>query len=93
MDWITHEIRALLAGGIFGSVVRVILNPDRAWQRWLVQVFVGVTAAVFLGQVVGHLIIAMIGKDGATAAYSAAGFLIGTTAEKSIEKLQKKFLV
>ena len=92
MDWITHEVRVLLTSGVFGSIVRVILKPDREWQRWIVQVFVGVAAAVFLGQVVGHLIIAVIGPEGAIAAYSASGFLIGTAAEKAIEKLQKKFL-
>jgi hypothetical protein len=92
MHWLTTEIKTLLASGVFGSVVRILLNPDKEWQKWIVQAFVGVSAAVFLGQVVGHLIIQVVGDTGATGAYSAAGFLIGTAAEKAIEKLQHKFL-
>jgi hypothetical protein len=92
MHWMSLEIKTLIAGGIFGSIVRITLNPDKEWKKWIVQAFVGVSAAVFLGQVVGHLIINVVGDAGAAGAYSAAGFIIGTGAEKVIEKLQKKFL-
>lgn len=92
MSFFTEEIRALLTGGTFGTVVRILLNPDKEWKKWIVQAFVGVSAAVFLGGVITHLIIMAIGPAGADAAGYAAGYLIGTGAEKAIEKLQKRFL-
>ena len=92
MSWPTEEVKTLITSGAFGSLVRIVLSPDKKWQRWIVQVFVGVSSAVFLGQVAGHIIVKTLGTDGMAAAYSAAGFLIGTAAEKCIEKLQNKFL-
>lgn len=92
MDWLTTEIKTLLTGGVFGTIVRVILAPDKRWRQWVVQMFVGLSAAVFLGHVLGHIIIKAIGPEAATAAYYAAGYIIGTGAEKVIEKIQAKFL-
>lgn len=92
MDWFTNEIRTLLAGGFFGTAVRVLLKPDKRWKQWLIQMFIGLSASIFLGQILGHLIIAAIGEGAATAAYYASGYIIGTAAEKVIEKIQIKFL-
>lgn len=92
MDWITSEIKTLLTGGIFGTIVRVILAPEKRWRQWLIQMFVGLSAAVFLGQILGHMMILTIGAEAATACYYAAGYIIGTGAEKVIEKIQNKFL-
>lgn len=91
-SWLTHNIQILLTSGFCGSIVRVLIRPEKQWQRWLVQVLVGTTAAVFLGSIFGHIISNMIGHEGSTAAYLASGFLIGTAAERAIEKLQAKFL-
>lgn len=87
-----EDIRILLTSGFGGSVVRVLLRPEKKWHRWVIQVAIGVTTAVFLGQLLGHLIKAAIGAEGGPAAYAAAGFLIGTAAERAIEYLQNRFL-
>jgi len=92
MDWITNEIKTLMAGGFFGTAVRVILKPDKRWKQWLIQMFIGLSASIFLGQILGHIIIAAVGESAATAAYYASGYIIGTAAEKVIEKIQAKFL-
>jgi len=92
MDWLTNEIKTLLAGGFFGTAVRVMLKPDKCWRQWVIQMFVGLTAAIFIGQILGHLIISAVGREAASAAYYAAGYIIGTAAEKVIEKIQAKFL-
>lgn len=91
-SWLSSEIRTLLTAGVFGSIVRVLIRPERQWQRWLVQVLIGTFSAVFLGSLVGHLVARMVGVESLNAAYLASGFLIGTAAEKVIEKLQNKFL-
>ena len=92
MDWLTNEMKTLLAGGFFGTAVRVMLKPDKGWRKWLVQMFVGLSAAIFLGQILGHIITSAVGQEAASAAYYAAGYIIGTAAEKVIEKIQEKFL-
>lgn len=84
------DVKTLLIAGFFGSLVRVLLRPERRWQLWLVQMVVGVSSAVFLGQVFGGLIGQWTGSPGAS--LSAAGFLIGTAAEQVIACLQKRFL-
>lgn len=87
-----EDLKILLTSGFGGSVVRVLLRPEKQWHRWVVQVVIGVTTAVFLGQLVGHLIKAAVGAEGGPAAFAAAGFLIGTAAERTIEYLQNRFL-
>lgn len=90
MDNVPDEVKTLLVAGFFGSLVRILLKQERRWQRWIVQMIVGVLSAVFLGQIVGGLIAQWTGAPGAS--LSAAGFIIGTAAEQVIASLQKRFL-
>lgn len=91
MDWLTHEVKALLTSGLFGTITRTILRPESHWKAWLAQVFIGLGAAVFIGQIIGHLCIKVIGHEGSTAIYYAVGYVIGTSAERVIESVQRRF--
>jgi len=77
--------KTLLIGGFFGSLSRLLLWPEKSWKAWVVQFVVGISAAVFLGGLVGHWM------GGGPLAFSAAAYTIGTCAEKVIEKAQRKF--
>lgn len=90
MQNFSEEMKTLMTAGFFGSLVRVLLQPEKKWQRWLVQMIVGVASAVFLGQVFGVMIAKLTGAPGASIA--AAGFIIGTAAEQVIAWLQKRLL-
>lgn len=90
MDWFTNEIRSLMASGLTGTIVRTILRPEKTWQRWIGQMVVGLSAAVFLGQIIGHFIIKIAGQDSASATYYAVGYIIGTEAERWIRLMQEK---
>lgn len=92
MHWLTQEVKLLLTAGFSGSVVRSLLNPEKGWQRWIVQVLIGAFAAVFLGGLASHVILKIMGEDARTSVYLAVGFVIGTAAEKAIEKFQNKML-
>lgn len=91
MDWLTNEVKALMTSGLFGTITRTILRPENHWKAWLAQVFIGLAAAVFIGQIIGHLFIKVIGVDSDTAVYYAVGYVIGTSAERVIETAQNRF--
>ncbi len=80
----SSELKELLAGGFFGSLTRLLLKPENGWKQWLSQFVVGISAAVFLGGMVGHWI------GAGPAGYASAAYVIGTAAEKTLELFQKK---
>ena len=91
ISWLTTDIKTLITAGIFGSIFRIMTNPDRQWKRCLAQALMGVSAAVFIGPIFAHVIVIAVGKEGYIPALLAAGFFIGSAAEKVTEKLQSKF--
>lgn len=90
MDFITNEIKALLASGLCGTLVRTIFRPERNWKAWLLQMFVGLSAAVFLGQLLSHLIVKVTGLDSSSMVHYAVGYIIGTEAERFIRMYQQR---
>ena len=92
MDWLTKEMQALLTSGLFGAITRTVLRPHTHWKAWLAQMFIGLVAAVFLGQFMGHFFIKVMGTEASQAVYYAVGYIIGTSAERVIEALQNRFL-
>lgn len=86
-------IKILLAAGLCGSLVRVLLDPKHPWTWWVVQVVVGTLAAVFLGGALARAAEHLLGHDEAEwRVYAAAGFLVGTAAEKAIAAVQRRLL-
>lgn len=81
-----HDMATLLLGGIFGTLTRLFLRPEKAWQRWVGQTFVGVATAVFVGGWMAEWL-----KVGA---YGVGGvaFIVGTSAESFLAFVQKKIL-
>lgn len=92
MDWLTKDIQALLTSGLFGAITRSILRPTTHWKAWLAQMFVGLVSAVFIGQLLSHFLIKVVGNESSTAVYYAVGYVIGTSAERIIEALQNRFV-
>lgn len=86
------EMKILFTSGLFGSLVKLLLHPEKRWQRWVVQFAVGVIAAVFLGGILGDLIMKITGSDSIMHGYAAAGFTIGNAAERAIAVLQDRVL-
>ena len=84
------EVTVLLIAGFFGSLTRLVLNPEPHWRRWLVRFIVGVSCAVFLGGVVSQLIAKTLDLQEMERIFSASGFICGMTAEQLIEKIQNK---
>jgi len=76
----------LAIAGAFGSLVRLILFPEKSALRWLSQVVVGIICAVYLGGGLAEI----LGFDNKGMLMLA--FLTGTTAEKALAKVQSKFL-
>jgi uncharacterized membrane protein YeaQ/YmgE (transglycosylase-associated protein family) len=90
MEYLTQEIKALLASGVCGTLVRTIFRPEKNWKAWLLQMFIGLTAAVFLGQLVAHLIVKITGVESSAMVHYAVGYIIGTEAERFIRLWQDK---
>ncbi|MDC0088180.1 hypothetical protein OAI07_01415 [Akkermansiaceae bacterium] len=86
MDIEPNITKALVSGGLFGSITRLLLKPEKNWQAWLVQLVVGLSAAVFIGGFFGHILNADV------FGYGASSYVVGTAAERAIKKLQEKFL-
>lgn len=80
----SEHLKALLTAGFFGSLVRLILKPEKSWQAWLAQIFVGAACAVFLGGAVSHVL------NLGTAGMLASGFAIGTSAEHALAWIQTR---
>ena len=87
----TEEMKALFISGLVGSVLRSFSDPSDGWRRRVVQILVGAACAVFLGELFGQWIMKAAGIEG-MAAYSAAGFLMGTAGERGIKWGMDKFL-
>lgn len=90
MDWKTTVL--LMIAGIFGSLVRLTLNPEPSWQRWALRFFVGISCAVFLGGLIGHLMVKWFDLSGESEAWAiaAAGFITGTSSEQVLDFIMRR---
>lgn len=79
-----EQMKALICGGFFGSIVKLTLHPEKRWSIWLSQFIVGILCAVFIGGLLAHWLGA--GHYG----FSAVGFIIGTAAEQFLAITQRK---
>ena len=82
----------LLASGLAGSLVKVVLNPEPSLARLTSRMIVGVLAAVFLGGLISQVIINIFkipASDGLHA-ICAAGFICGVAVEEVLEFLTRK---
>lgn len=86
----TKELTVLFIAGFFGSLVRLVLNPEPRWQRWLVRFTVGVSCAVFLGGVASEAIAKAFSLKDMEQLLSASGFICGVLAEQMLEKMQAR---
>lgn len=84
------EITLLFLAGFFGSLVRLILTPDKNWHGWVVRFIVGISSAVFLGGFLGDLLVTWGKVPESPNTFAAAGFLVGVTSEQIIAAIQGK---
>ena len=85
----TKETLALLAAsGVAGAYFRAVYAPESEWKRRAVQGLGGALSAIFLGGLLGHLILQII--DAGVYAYLAAGFIMGSGGEVVVKALQEK---
>ena len=84
----------LLVSGFFGTLVRLVLAPEKSWKKWLSRFVVGISSAVFLGGLIGHLITKWLDLsgdvEGQSWAIAASGFIVGTAAEQVLANIQKR---
>lgn len=85
-----REVTVLFIAGFFGSLVRLVLNPEPRWQRWLVRFIIGISCAIFLGGVVSEAIAKAFSLKDVEQLLSASGFICGVLAEQLLEKMQTK---
>lgn len=94
MDWLTNEVRALMASGFSGALIRTCLRPEKSWKAWLTQMGAGLLSAIFIGQIVGHLLSHLIEStmnfSPGDSVFYATGYIIGTEAERFIRILQNR---
>ncbi len=80
-----HDLATLASAGFFGTLTRLVLKPEKSWQRWLAQFVAGISSAVFLGGLVGQFL------DAGAWGFAASGFVIGTASEQAIALAQRRF--
>jgi hypothetical protein len=79
------DIRDLAISGVFGSLVRLMIDPEENWIRWVTQLFVGMLCAVFLGGVAAYFL------DAGTKGLLACGFVFGSLGEHGLKMVQDRF--
>ena len=80
-----NQVALLSVGAFAGTLVRLILKPEKTWQAWLGQFVIGILSGIFLGGYLASLLAANIWLT------CCIAFIVGTSAEKAIELAQQKF--
>lgn len=83
----TKTTLILVLGGLAGNLVSFWLEPPHTRKSWLIRTLVGILASIFLGQIVGYLIIQILRvEDPASQAATIAscGFTIGTVTSQLV---------
>lgn len=82
----------LFIGCFAGNLLGLFLEPPESKRAWLVRSIFGVVAAIFLGQLVGYLLIHFLRvEDPAVQAstIASAGFFIGTLVSQIVNYFLK----
>ena len=91
----TKTTLILLLGGLAGNLVGFWMEPPSTRKSWLWRMLVGILASIFLGQVVGYMLIHWLRvEDPASqaATLSSAGFTVGTLISQVVGySMRKKF--
>ena len=74
----------LLLGGFAGATTKMVLAPHEHWRAWLVQIFVGLMAALFIGGAVASYL------DLNLQGIAAVGFVVGSAGELFMRMVQRR---
>lgn len=83
-----RQLTQLSLSGVVGAFVGAVFFPERSWQRALFRGVASTMSAIFLGGGFAHLILSVL--DIGEYAYLASGFLMGTSAELFVRKIQSR---